>query len=157
MMGKVIDITSRLKQVAEAQTHEPMFAPPAPEGHDAPPVSGKRTLGERRDGTIDMAAWRAVWRPVFKKEFMLDLGLGHTTTKGSLMFFHDSRSNSLEFIAQGHDGATVRHVLPPVDAMRLLLNLNAAYGFDPEGPGGRRLSEWETDDRSPWDSGPSVA
>ena len=157
-MGKVIDITGRLKQVAEARAHEPVLAPPAPEDHDAPPRSGRRTLGERPDGTIDLAAWRAKWRPVFTKEFALDLGHGRTAPEGSLRFFHDPRSNSLEFLAQGHDGTTVRHVLPPVDAMGLLLALNSAYGFDPEGPGGRKLSEWETDDgRTPWDRGPSVA
>lgn len=120
----------------------PLLVPPAPEDHPAPD-SRPRILGERPDGTIDLAAWRARWRPIFTAEFSMDMGQGQSVSEGSLRFFHDPRSNALEFLAQDHEGHTTRHVLPPFDAMRLVIALNGAYGFDPEGPGGRRLSEWD--------------
>jgi len=145
-MGKLLDLTSRLPQrrdpPASSDVQPVLLAPPAPE-HEAPPDSRPRILGERMDGTIDLAAWRARWRPIFTTEFSMDLGRGQTVPEGSLRFFHDPRSNALEFLAQDHDGHTTRHVLAPVDAMRLVIALNGAYGFDPEGPGGKRLSEWD--------------
>lgn len=144
-MGKLLDLTSRLPPRCD---HPPptdvpaLFGPPAPEDHPAPD-SRPRILGQRPDGTIDLAAWRARWHPIFAAEFVMDLGRGQTTPEGSLRFFHDPRSSSLEFLAQDHEGRTIRHVLQPVDAMRLVVALNGAYGFDPEGPGGKRLSEWD--------------
>lgn len=64
--------------------------------------------------------------------------------EGSMHVFHDPRSSSLELMVRGTD-ASVRHVLSPVQAMRLLVALNAAYGFDPKGPDGRPLSDHEDD------------
>ena len=152
-MGKLIDITSRLKSVPdEPRQNEPLFGPPAPAENAAGHEVLERKLGERPDGTIDLASWRARWRSVFKKEFVLDLGKGRTAPEGSLHFFHDPKSNSLEFLAMPHEGSGVRHVLKPTEAMELILALNSAYGFDPQGPDGRKMSEWETGD-----DGPTVA
>jgi hypothetical protein len=154
-MGKVIDIMGRLTRRAEPTAHDPVLAPPAPTDAAQASASADRLLGERADGTIDLAAWRARWRQIYAKEFALDLGRGRTAPEGSLRFYHDPRSNSLEFFAMDHEGATARHVLSPTDAMALILALNSAYGFDPQGPNGSRMSDM--DDRSPWSNGPSVA
>ena len=117
---------------------------PAEQEQEAAPASGPRLLGQRPDGTVELAAWRAQWRPIFKADFTMDLD-GTSEDEGSLHVFHDPRSSSLELMVRGTD-ASVRHVLSPVQAMRLLVALNAAYGFDPKGPDGRPLSDYEDDD-----------
>lgn len=104
-----------------------------------PPTSGPRLLGERPDGAIDLAAWRAQWRPVLRLDFTM-LHDDGPQDEGSLHVFHDSRSSSLELLSRGPEGS-VRHVLDPARAMRLLVALNAVYGFDPKGPDGRPLSD----------------
>ena len=117
---------------------------PAVPDEEAAPTSGPRLLGQRPDGTVELAAWRAQWRPIFKADFTMDLD-GTSEDEGSLHVFHDPRSSSLELMVRGTD-ASVRHVLSPVQAMRLLVALNAAYGFDPKGPDGRPLSDHDDDD-----------
>lgn len=163
-MGKLIDASSRFPQhaVQSQEEQQKLLAPPAPAVliNDDAPASTRQLLGERHDGAIDLAAWRAKWQPVFTKEFAINFPDGSVEPEGDLRFFHDQRSNSLEFFASNHDGSVVRHVLEPVDAMKLLLALNSAYGFDPQGPDGTRLSEtpWvSADGRSPWDDGPMTA
>lgn len=157
--GKLIDAAERFMQrrvgsAAPVATSSPLLAPApqttAEQSSDGP-ISHRRALGQRDDGAIDLAAWRAKWIPIFKADF-------HTGTDGqdpdseedgSLNIFHDKRSNALEYFAMRADGASVRHVLSPRVAMRLLIALNAAYGFDPKGPDGRSILDLETDDPGP--------
>jgi hypothetical protein len=142
MGGRVIDITARLAErrtVAPAAERPRLFAAPAPHTRR----QGEHVLGERPDGTIDLATWRATWREVFKAEFEM---CGES--EGSLRFFHDTRSNSLEFFALDEAARGTRHVLSPAEAMRLVVALNAAYGFEPKGPSGSPGSTWD-DGRGP--------
>lgn len=135
--GRVIDITARLAErraVAPAVEHPRLLTAPAPRAHR----QGEHVLGERPDGTIDLATWRATWHEVFKAEFEM---CGES--EGSLRFFHDKRSNSLEFFALDETARGTRHVLSPADAMRLVVALNAAYGFEPKGPSNSPGSTWD--------------
>lgn len=115
------------------------------------PASRRQTLGERLDGTIDLAAWRARWVPIFQADFHTGRdGLDPVSDEdGSLNVFHDKRSNALEFFAMDADGVSVRHILTPSVAMRLLIAINSAYGFDPKGPDGRSLADVEDDGPGP--------
>lgn len=139
--GRLIDAASRFEaRRAQADADRGTVPLVASGPADAsPPGSVRRLLGERPDGTVDLAAWRAQWRPLLRLDFAMlhDDGPGD---EGSLHVFHDSRSSSLELLSRGPTGS-VRHVLDPTAAMRLLVALNAAYGFDPRGPDGRPLSD----------------
>lgn len=153
--GQLIDAAARfLQRRAGRNIEEPGEAPltapaPATTQDDEPaPASRRRILGERPDGAIDLATWRARWAPIFKVDFHTgrDGRDPDSEENGSLHIFHDKRSNALEYFALGADGTSVRHVLPPTLAMRLLTAINAAYGFDPKGPDGRSLTDHEDDE-----------
>lgn len=138
--GRVIDASTRFRP---AQLSPSEQASPSDSDEAQSPQSGPRVLGQRADGTIELAAWRAQWRSIFKADFAMEHADG-PADEGSLHIFHDPRSSSLEFMARAQD-ASVRHVLSPVQVMRLLVALNAAYGFDPKGPDGRPISDHEDD------------
>lgn len=140
--GRLIDAASRFEarrvqadtqRAVSSQAEEPR---PADVGS---PTSRPKLLGERPDGAIDLTAWRAQWRPLLRLDFTM-LHDDGPQDEGSLHVFYDSRSSSLELLSRGPEG-TVRHVLDPARAMRLLVALNAAYGFDPKGPDGRSISD----------------
>lgn len=149
-MGKVIDISGVLAERASRRSEEATGS--GQTADEGPPESTRRALGERPDGAIDIAAWRAKWRPVFSHDFKVDMPDGSVTSDGLLRWFHDPRSNALELFVMNHEGASTRLVLPPTVSMQMLVALNGTYGFDPEGRGGGRLSDWEDGG-----SGPRVA
>lgn len=140
-MGKVIDITARLGERAENRERVDPEEQIEVETEIAP--SGHRVIGERPDGAIDIAAWRAKWRPIFSHDFTAEMPDGSASNDGLLRWFHDSRSNSLELFTMNADGVSTRLVLPPTVAMQMLVSLNGSYGFDPEGRDGSRLSDWD--------------
>ncbi len=147
--GRLIDAASRFearRARADADRVASPGAAPGPADESAP-TSVRRILGERPDGAVDLAAWRAQWRPILRLDFAM-LHDDGPADEGSLHVFHDSRSSSLELLSMGPAGS-VRHVLSPADAMRLLVALNAAYGFDPRGPDGRPLSDHDDDGPGP--------
>ena len=95
----------------------------------------KPIQGERPDGTIDISAWQAKWHKIYEHKIIEE-----GEQDGAIYVFHDPNSHSTEILVMDFDGKGTRIVLGPTHSLKMLHELNHAYGFDPHNAAGKKLS-----------------